>query len=507
MPPTEGRYGPIPTVDWPTRLVMSLAAIILTARGALSGWYLALRINEPWDNYFLESKFSWLARRVRDGEPLYPPFKDGPYEPNYYGPLYFWLVGWISRLWPTDEFIIVVGRWVSVGAVLSTSILLAIVVGRSLSRTSGLIAGWASLAGAPLIGFSVMVRPDALAELLALGGFFAALSSMGGSAALAVSLFLLATLTKQTTGIFLVCALLSLGMRGEWRRAGAIGMAFSLGLLVVVAGATLAYEPMMAQCFAADQGTAWTIEQGTTMLARMARRAPEFLLAPLVVCWRAWEAKRQGESETRQRLWRDLALLAMLLLFSGGATACKTGSDLNYFLSLRLIFGLAWGGWWSLARSSRSRLVWGIVLLLATIQGTRWLMGNNVRIQGERQQLTSELGQKILAEREWLEAQARRPNSRLLADSPRLCFRQKQPPFIDPFLFKILVESKQVHPQALINRIERQEYDLVVLSAALDGDDYDAYAFGLPRSVADAVRRRYVKMGTFGGYFLYEPAH
>lgn len=51
----------------------------------------------PLESYFLEAKMVLLAYRVELGASLYPAWQDYPYVANFFGPLYFGLVGLLGR--------------------------------------------------------------------------------------------------------------------------------------------------------------------------------------------------------------------------------------------------------------------------------------------------------------------------------------------------------------------------------------------------------------------------
>src|SRR5262249_44793413 len=138
---------------------------------------------------------------------------------NFFGPVYFALVGLLGRAAGADiSSLFTIGRAVSFVSGLLTAAVLGAVLWRRYGRGAALVGALLSMGAAPMFGFSVMVRPDMMSETLGLGGFF--LSGHRSRAGIVGSMLLLAlaVLTKQTTVVFLAAAVLALIVDREWRR-------------------------------------------------------------------------------------------------------------------------------------------------------------------------------------------------------------------------------------------------------------------------------------------------
>src|SRR5262249_49956329 len=93
----------------------------------------------------------------------------------------------------------------------------------------------------------------------------------------------------------------------------------------------------------------------------------------------------------------------------------------------------------------------------------------------------------------------------VLTDRPDLALKSAEPPpFVDPFLFRVLVQGGRVQPTELIRRIDNQEYDIVLSTAQIVDPTYERYQFGYPPVVAQAIRRQYVFRSHLAGMFLYQ---
>src|SRR4051812_47489425 len=90
--------------------------------------YAACQAITPLESFFLESKMVHLAWRVREGVRLYPPWRDGPHVANFFGPLYFGLVGLIGGMADVGlDGLFPLARAVTVASSLATTLLLGLV--------------------------------------------------------------------------------------------------------------------------------------------------------------------------------------------------------------------------------------------------------------------------------------------------------------------------------------------------------------------------------------------
>ena len=155
-----------------SRLVFYLLLLLGAIRMVLYFATAATILPAPQESHNLEAKMVLLAYRAQQGLRLYPAWWDYPHVANVFGPVYSVLVGWLGRLLGADiRGLFLIGRAVSFGSGLLTTVILALWTARHYGRSAGLAAGVMSLGCEPMNGFTVMVRCDALADLLGIVGF------------------------------------------------------------------------------------------------------------------------------------------------------------------------------------------------------------------------------------------------------------------------------------------------------------------------------------------------
>ena len=98
------------------------------------------------------------------------------------------------------------------------------------------------------------------------------------------------------------------------------------------------------------------------------------------------------------------------------------------------------------------------------------------------------------------------PGDTLLADDPSIpVLLGRTPIILDAFMLRRLDEVQPEAVDVLVARIERKEFDHVVMIKPLDEDDFwwRYYHFGL--RVVRALRTAYVFVGKVDGYYVYQP--
>ena len=181
-----------------------------------------------------------LCWRVQAGQDLYPSWRHYPHVTNFFGPLYFVLVGGLGQLTDADlPQLFHLGRLASLGASLLTSLSLIIVAWRYAGVLPAITAGILCVSAGPAIRFSLMTRPDLFAEMLGFLGFLLATAGSAGRHRIIGALLLaLAILSKQSAVAFLVAAVLSLWIERQRRQAATVLLACLGPLAVVVATVT-----------------------------------------------------------------------------------------------------------------------------------------------------------------------------------------------------------------------------------------------------------------------------
>ena len=112
-------------------------------------------------------------------------------------------------------------------------------------------------------------------------------------------------------------------------------------------------EPYILPSLLSQLGMPFDLQQQISILVLLRERSPEMFFFVLVGCvlWMSDEHKD-----------RDLFILTSLSLLAAILACAKRGSDLNYFLSLRIIEALAAGTLCAGAlRSDRRRLGWTLL--------------------------------------------------------------------------------------------------------------------------------------------------
>jgi hypothetical protein len=482
-----------------TRLVLAAVLLIAAAR---AGAFLAvsyLRIGSPVEVFHLESKMVHLAWRVQHGIDLYPEWRAGPHVVNVFSPIYFVTVGMIGRfLGSSLDGLYPVGRVVTSACVLVSALLVGGMAGRRLGRAPGALAFCLALGGAPLVGFGFMVRSDAMADLLGFAGALLALRSGWRSVAAGGVLLVLAVLTKQTTGMYLIASCAGLMLMGRWRAAVLLGVGAGLGLALVVAATTLLIEPDFAVSLVEVGGMPF--DPGAGPLTRLARLGPEVLVLPMVGI-ALWSVP------SRRRL--DLVALAVVVLVLSSVTSLKRGADLNYFLGLRLVAALAGAEVvsWCLAAPSRWWRALAAVLMAAVlVPGLLLGLEQLSAARAESRFFASSSGRAAIAFARDLGRMAADPSRHLLTDSGLIDIRQgARAEFGDPWLLRMLADANQIDTSRLEGLVNARHYELIATTHDLFAPTYETYDFGLPVAVMRRARVAYGPSGRMGGFYFYTP--
>lgn len=485
-------------------LVMALARLVLFV-----GYAVEIIPNTVFQAFHLESKMVHLAWRVQAGERLYPEWRTFPHVANFFAPLYFAAVGLIGRATAASlEGLYLIGRLVSIGAALATTLLIGLDAGRRYGRGAGWVAAVTSLGVGPLFGYGAMVRPDTLADFLGLAGFLLAVRGRArASTAGAGVLLIAAALTKQTAAIYLLPAALSLALQGRRREAGAlvIGVVGTIVGLVVVL--TVLVEPNFAPGLLAEGRTPWSWMSWKWTGYRLVNIDPEWLVLAPVGLW-LWN---RGDRRDLPATVLTLVLVPVYLV-----TSAKMGSDLNYALGFRAIGSLGaaalWDAVWSPRKSNPFRSNEWVVILLASFASlligysvfhalAQWLNTHEseVRLATPEGKMFRRLDQRIkrvMAD----------PQTPVLTDASQYDIRQgARTAFGDPWLFHMLVDTGKIEPVQMREWVEAEHYDWIITSKELMDPSYDSYDFGLPKPLVDAARRHYEFTGSFGSLFFYRP--
>jgi hypothetical protein len=494
------------------RLLLYLLVVLGTVRMALFFDYAAAMLPRQMESHNLEAKMVLLAYRAEHGLGLYPAWWDYPHLSNWFGPVAPVLVGRVGRAVESNiPGLFQIGRAVSFGSALLTTLLLAVALGRRFGRGAGLAGGVLSLGSGPMYGFTVMVRPDSLAELLGTSGFLASSGRTSGARIAGLLLLVLAVLTKQTAAIFLLAAALAATLEGERKRGLLLLLGSCALLLVVVSAVTLLGEPHFAASLVGERIMPWSYTAWRELLGRMLAGCPDLFILPAIGLF-LW--LRGG---TQPRAVRPAVLTGLLLVGSLGLSA-KTGADMNYYLSLRVAAALAAGALWHAverpapeaegggpkAPRSAGPLALLIVANLALIPSILLAAGYVVLATHEVASRSSPEGRQVLRSYQEAFALARDPRVHLLSDTGIIdLYQGERALFGDPWLFRTLVESGRLQPRIIEDRIESQYYDIIITSHDLESPGYLREDFRLPKGLVERIQARYVLKSAPRGLFAY----
>lgn len=483
------------------RLLLGLLFAVAAFRACAYLFYAATELRNPLEAGYLEAKMVLLAYRAQIGVSLYPRWHDYPHVTNFFGPVYFGLVGLLGAALGADiPALFSIGRAVTFISALSTTGIVGWVVARRHGRAAGLTAVLLIVGVYPMNGCSVMVRPDALAELLGLSGFFLTARRARGAQFLGGVLLVLAVLTKQTSALYLAAAVLALAFEGQRVRACWLLAACSVALGAVVLGVTVFVEPNFAASLAGESQTPWTSHTMVSNLVEIIRCSPDLLLLPAIGLY-LWLA-------TAPRDVRP-ATLAIVLFVGSVLAAGKLGAAANYYLGLRAVEGLAAGAFWQAAGEAKGRARWVVLTTGAAVLVTLALGAGGEAVAALRAGRTagfiaSPAGRSYLRVHEAVYEKARDPKARLLTDSGMVDLHQgTRAAFGDPWLFRVMVETGRIDPVLMKERIETQYYDMVVTETDLTLPKYAHYDHRMPMVLAERVRAHYEPLGSLGGLFFY----
>ena len=255
------------------RVLLALCLVIALARAGAFLWYAAEKLQTPREAYHLEAKSAHLAWRVQAGEALYPDWAEGPlHVANFFGPLYFLIVGGVARLVDADlPALLRIGRLTTLASGVIAAVVVGVASGRREGLGAGIFAGLMAIGAAPMVGYGAMVRPDVLADLLGFAGFLLAAGSRSGSRRQCVvggALLVAALFAKQTTGLYLVASVLALIANGHWRRGVALSIGCAAASALIVAAVSLTVAPRFAADLAGESGSPWSVSNWRTLLRR-----------------------------------------------------------------------------------------------------------------------------------------------------------------------------------------------------------------------------------------------
>ncbi len=262
------------------------------------------------------------------------------------------------------------------------------------------------------------------------------------------------------------------------------------------------FEPMFVSSLLGEGKTRWDFGEWASQLLELGTAAPDLFVVPMLGLW-IWLSDRPRRTSP--------VILWLAVFGTGLITAAKLGSGLNYFMSLRIVEAMAIGAICGASRILRGRspgrlivvlIVTAVSLVPGTILSVRnaWLSRLDARFYS-----TTEGQRFLVAQREYFRL-AEDSSVRLLTDSGLIQLYQKaRAPFVDPFQFRHMVNSGQIHPELIRKQLQNEFYDLVITTSDLNRSAYDTSTSSFPEVLARSARAHYVPARRELGLFIYIP--
>ena len=480
-----------------------LAGVLVLATVRAVGYivYVVSSVGFPLEVHVLEAVMVHHAWRVVAGAPLYPAWETYPHVTNFFTPIYFWIVGGVGRATGADiPDLFIIGRSVTVVATLAATGCLAWYLRARYGTQAASVGALLSLPPAQLYGFSLMTRPDVLADTAGVAGLLLTRVDARKAWVVGAGLLMLALLTKQTAALYLVAAVLGSLADGRYRRAVVVPVVAVVSLALVAVVLTLTSAPLFLASIVQEGRTPLSAAAWMRLAGRLATSDPELLIVSAAgLVWWWWQNER------------GMCAAMATLLIGSVFTAFKVGADWNYFLPLRAIAALAAGALWAAAQRSfgeRAARVTAAMAgaLLLLMPSTIEAVAGARQASAQASYMRSASGGPALATYGELVRLVQTPNIRVLSDSAMLALYQKDAaPFTDPWLFRLLVQTGRIHPRQMEHWLESGAYDVLVLSGDLNSRAYEEYDFALPPSLVARARTRYEPVAMAVGFVIYQP--
>ena len=125
-------------MDCARRLLFGTLLVVGVVRMAGYFAYAVACLPSPLEVFHLEAKMVLLAYRVQVGAALYPEWRTYPHVANFFGPVYFVVVGLLGAATDADiPDLFRIGRGVTFASGLVTTLILGLVLGGRYGRGAG----------------------------------------------------------------------------------------------------------------------------------------------------------------------------------------------------------------------------------------------------------------------------------------------------------------------------------------------------------------------------------
>lgn len=429
--------------------LLAVGAVVWAAHGA------AL-VAFPYQYDYGEGGTMIASLRLAQGQSIYPDIQQPPYVVNPYTPLYLAAGAVFMGAGPT----LLGGRLVSLLAAGATAALLFAWLRRR-AGLEGALAGTAAFVIHPLVlGWSPLYRTDMLTLCLSFAGLLAldAGRDMRGAALLVLAFF-----TKQSMIAGLVAGFALLALQDR-RRAFRFALAAAGLALVPAAALQLATGGrFLTMCFG------YNVMPFSFQQLRLF--AEPFLLSTAGLWALAAVAAGRGESRASALPWLLLAASLPIAVGSG-----REGGFYNYYLELHLALCAVAG---TAVGTARSLPVAGTLILLqllvfggtgslppylySPVDHLRFETGD---VLAGRTPAWARTAPETASLQAWLDG---RPGPILAENLANPAVMGRTPWVVDPLILFTLARSGRWDPEPVLQRVDRQEFALILLQA-LEGN-------------------------------------
>jgi hypothetical protein len=401
-------------------------------------------IHNRWENTYPESAHVYVALQAARTGHLYSSFSQPPYVLQSYGPLYYAINMWIAKASHLDfDRALLFAREVSFGCYLLSALMVCLIC-----QSLGLGAANAALAGLMLLGqpaffaWNVTARSDMLFLVAMLASLYLALCDRGSAKSLIASGVLggAALLIKQP-GLAVVVAVGGvLLLRKRWKESCYFAAGVALPVLLMLGVLLWRREPFWEQYMTVGKGF-WELAEGALFGARFLRKIT--VVTPLIIGG-VGAASAIGAGEGPQMV----VAFTVLNWCIGLVGMPQIGSNVNYFLpglagcALLLPYAIGWAR--GNVRRASAFVAIGLGLLWTTYAAAR-----APTIYGPVQQGGSYTALQAL---------------RVFSDNPIFSVHGRDPEFLDAFAIHSLELAGRWDPSPVVQKIEREDYDLILLS-------------------------------------------
>jgi hypothetical protein len=494
-----GRFGD--SVTW-IRVMARLAPVVLGGLTVLGLLAAGRGIMSSGQSFHHEGWILFGILRVRDGLPLYPDYQVYPFNLVLYSPVYYLIVGTLSRVLDLNVDATVTLARISSALATAVSALMIAEIGRlcGLSRLGRMAAVGLFVSCYIIHPWLFSARPDALALACSLAGLWVGLRHQTVRGALVTGMLLaLAFHTKQSHVAVAGALLLGTIYFRQFTRTFALAISWSICISV-----GLAFEHVMSNgLFAANTITPNVLTMRLEFVVKQIGQFLVFGFPSLVLTIMGWPSLRKASFSLTV-----IVLYALIAVSVGFFATAKIGASYNQLLEAAAVLALFGGrGIERLAtlaaesqdagastRQSAWRplaIVLGICAIASSVFPGETLFGHIVYTPDDSAlvRLIARMPGDILTER----------------DSLAVVRAGKTPVFADPFGIALLSQDGRWDPSSLHGMIERREFSLIVLATPLDQfAEFDSFPWW-PAGTESRIIEHYVLVGQSRTRLFYAP--